>query len=429
MAAGKLHPAQYYLEYPDKQIVAYPLPNVPHTWSTLMFLLEKPVDMRRQTEVMRRIQTTPQYAERYIASAIKNLFVFDFVHIVDYLFRIPTPMEVVCDNLTNREWRNIKSKHDFKEFDHEVCGFLLQAIQRRLQEHRHQCFITEKDDIIKDVKKMITTRSALAFVLSIFSSHCANRLKDLWYEVLGFIADENVSPPARFESCEFTLLLIILFFYSGQTIFPGYPQEFIHLFGIQRPHRDIYVVKAMQKVLVQSPAPPPLDGELPVEHLVVPSSKAEQTAEYIQEFGLLGGMFEEEHPPPPKKRRLQPHPVNERALVDLPALRLGDLGEPLPKPKTTALVSFHELRASFRADPGPLLPPAPAHVARAVQQMPVDVVVAEPVQPPPDPESPLFRSREPSPDPFANFAAPAFDQEAWVMQVDPSERGAWPQDA
>jgi hypothetical protein len=178
----------------------------------------------------------------------------------------------------------------------------------------------------------------------------------------------------------------------------------------------------MQEKIIKFPAPPPLDGEPPVARL------AKRSAEDIQEYGILGRMSDGEHLADPKKPRL--HFNEARQLVDLPALQLGDMGQPLSKPKTTALVSFRELRASFCAR----LPPA-----RPVQQMPVEVIAATLVQPTPSPpieqdqrpESPLFEPepREPTPDPFAAFGIPTFDQEAWVMEVDPSNRLGGDQEA
>jgi hypothetical protein len=208
MASGKLHPAHFYYEYPDKQIVAYPLGNVAQTWSTMVYLLEKPGDMRRQTDAMRRIQTNRQYAQRYIASAIKNLFVFEFDQIVDYLFRVPTNIEVVQTNLTNHAWTNIKANYLLQESDLLACSKCLLAIKGMI-EQQPLYFLSKPDAMIQQIKPLIKTRPTLSFVFSILASNHASRLGDLWFEVLSFLADDTVSPLAsdRIHSKKHSLIL------------------------------------------------------------------------------------------------------------------------------------------------------------------------------------------------------------------------------
>jgi len=172
--------------------------------------------------------------------------------------------------------------------------------------------------------------------------------------------------------------------------------------------------------------------------------------ENTDDDGILGSMFDDDdaNSNPPKKPRL--HYKVYRTLSDLPALKLGNLGQPLLT--TPRLASIHKLRTPFgRAVPSTAPPPEQARVARPFQQMPVNVVFAEPFQPMPvdavdaapvqqeadfaATESPRCSTptpdgdREATPDPFANFRTPSPDYEEWVMYVSPSKKRAFAEPA
>jgi len=193
MATGKLDKDRYYFEYPDKQIVANPLTSASHTWSVLIYLLEKPLDKRRRPSTFNIFETNPEIARRYIKSVVANLLVFGIDKITEYVFKSSTPVEVIMDNLKNKSWNKIKSQHAGAEFDPMVCTFLAQTIYRRTKEHRSN-YISDRDLLIQELKRLITTRSSLAFVLSIISSHYCNKVGEFhWYHVLGYIADPQVT--------------------------------------------------------------------------------------------------------------------------------------------------------------------------------------------------------------------------------------------
>ena len=406
MACGKLNNYNQFFEYPDKQILANPLTTPSHTFTSMIYVLQ----------TYKPAQENQEIARRYIKSCVEYLFVFDFSKVVDMFFKRSALASVVHTNLTDMSWNKIESQCKINPTHRMLFET---GVKKIVSEHQFER-INETDTTVKRIKEMVSCRSDLAFVMSIlFSDNIVKmRSEKHWYYFLGLVEDNTVraclccSPSGELVS-NFSLLF--------QVIAQGYPEQFGYILNLKLGARtEVLIMAALQSRAARIAQPPKLNGTshvlephptravLPVSELVCP--KTELTVEEVEDFGILGDVFEDQRNQQQGKRKIhyivhrsaQEAREFQRKLADLPPLDLGQMGQPLGTP----LVGIYHIGKPF---------------GRTTQ-----LVEAQPIPPPPMlPE--IAYADEPAPameDPFAEREFEPVDYEAWVMDEDPPAKRA-----